>query len=46
MPSACFDAIRNVSTPRKHAKGESTEKLKKIVNEVKILWRFVAVGNG
>ncbi len=23
MPSACFDAIRNVSTPWKHAKGMS-----------------------
>ena len=27
MPSACFDAIRNVSTPGKHAEGESTEKV-------------------
>ena len=23
MPSACFDAISNVSTPRKHAEGMS-----------------------
>ena len=38
MPSACFDAIRNVSTPWKHAKGESTEKVEKRA--------FRAVGNG
>ena len=38
MPSACFDAIGNVSTQLKHAFGESTEKVEKRV--------FRAVGNG
>ena len=38
MPSACFDAIHNVSTPLKHAKGERTEKVEKR--------DFSAVGNG
>ena len=38
MPSACFDAIHNVSTPWKHAEGESTEKVEKR--------DFRAVGNG
>ena len=27
MPSACFDANRNLLTPWKHAEGESTEKV-------------------
>ena len=43
MPSACFDAISNAfeNMPKANAL-----KNYKIVTEVKILWRLVAVGNG
>ena len=45
MPSACFDASSNCQRIGNMPKAKALKNYK-IVDKVKILWRFVAVGNG